>query len=287
MLRRLPPQWILMAPGLLILIFFFLLPVGQLLLFSFFRTTADGMMEKAFVFEQYLAFFKDPHYLKILWRTLVMGVAISLLCLILGYCLAYGVARSNPKNKYLLLLLIALPLLTSAVIRNFGWIVILGRKGLINQLLLNIGFIDKPIDLLYTFTGVVIAMVHVLLPFMVLVLYSVLDGMDRNLESAAANLGASPSKVFWFVTLPLSLPGIVAGTLLVFSISISFYITPALIGGPRVQVMATEIYNQTIHLMNWPYASALAVILLVTVFLITNLYNRALRRSSAQGAGIV
>lgn len=287
MLRRLPPQWILMAPGLLILIFFFLLPVGQLLLFSFFRTTGDGMMEKAFVFEQYSAFFKDPHYLKILWRTLVMGVTISLLCLILGYCLAYGVARSNPKNKYLLLLLIALPLLTSAVIRNFGWIVILGRKGLINQLLLNIGFIDKPIDLLYTSTGVVIAMVHVLLPFMVLVLYSVLDGMDRNLESAAANLGASPSKVFWFVTLPLSLPGIVAGTLLVFSISISFYITPALIGGPRVQVMATEIYNQTIHLMNWPYASALAVILLVTVFLITNLYNRALRRSSAQGAGIV
>ncbi|WP_158302078.1 ABC transporter permease [Paenibacillus mesophilus] len=287
MLRRLPPQWILMAPGLLILIFFFLLPVGQLLLFSFYRTAADGMMEKAFVFEQYLAFFKDPHYLKILWRTLVMGAVISLLCLILGYCLAYGVARSNPKNKYLLLLLIALPLLTSAVIRNFGWIVILGRKGLINQLLLNIGFIDKPIDLLYTSTGVVIAMVHVLLPFMVLVLYSVLDGMDRNLESAAANLGASPSKVFWFVTLPLSLPGIVAGTLLVFSISISFYITPALIGGPRVQVMATEIYNQTIHLMNWPYASALAVILLVTVFLITNLYNRALRRSSAQGAGIV
>ncbi|MBP1990008.1 ABC transporter permease [Paenibacillus eucommiae] len=287
MLRRLPAQWILMAPGLLILIFFFLLPVGQLLLFSFFHTTPDGLMEKTFVLEQYFAFFKDPHYLMILWRTIVIGVTVSVICLILGYCLAYGVARSNPKNKYLLLLLIALPLLTSAVIRNFGWIVILGRKGLINQVLMNIGLIDKPLDLLYTSTGVVIAMVHVLLPFMVLVLYSVLDGMDRNLESAAANLGASPSKVFWFVTLPLSLPGIVAGTLLVFSISISFYITPALIGGPRVQVMATEIYNQTIHLMNWPFASALAVILLVTVFIITSLYNRALSRSSSQGAGII
>lgn len=287
MLRRLPVQWILMAPGLLILIFFFLLPVGQLLLFSFFHTTPDGMMEKTFVLEQYIAFFKDPHYLRILWRTLVIGFAVSVICLILGYCLAYGVARANPKKKNFLLLLIALPLLTSAVIRNFGWIVILGRKGLINQVLMNIGLIHKPIDLLYTSTGVVIAMVHVLLPFMVLVLYSVLDGMDRNLESAAANLGSSPSKVFWFVTLPLSLPGIVAGTLLVFSISISFYITPALIGGPRVQVMATEIYNQTIHLMNWPFASALAVILLVTVFIVTSLYNRALSRSSSQGAGII
>lgn len=286
MFRRLPPQWILMAPGLLILFFFFVLPVGQLLLFSFFHTTAEGMMEKTFVLEQYFAFFKDPHYLQVLWRTLVMGFFVSVICLILGYCLAYGVARSEPKHKYLLLLLIALPLLTSAVIRNFGWIVILGRKGLINQLLINIGLIDKPIDLLYTSTGVVIAMVHVLLPFMVLVLYSVLEGMDRNLEAAAANIGASPSRVFWFVTLPLSLPGIAAGTLLVFSISISFYITPALIGGPRVQVMATEIYNQTIHLMNWPYASALAVILLVTVFVITSLYNRALSRSSTQGAGI-
>ncbi|MBD2865309.1 MULTISPECIES: ABC transporter permease [Paenibacillus] len=287
MLRRLPPQWILMAPGALIMLFFFILPVGQLLLFSFFRSTPDGMMEKAFVFDQYMTFFKDPHYLKILGRTLVLGITISFISLILGYCLAYGVARSNPKRKYLLLLLIALPLLTSAVIRNFGWIVILGRKGLLNQLFLNIGLIDKPLDLLYTSTGVVIAMVHVLLPFMVLVLYSVLEGMDRNLESAAANMGASPAKVFWFVTLPLSLPGIVAGTLLVFSISISFYITPALIGGPRVQVMATEIYNQTIHSMNWPYASALAVILLVTVFVITNLYNRALRRSTSQGAGIL
>ncbi len=287
MIRRLPPQWILMAPGLLIFTFFFLLPVGQLLIISFFRSPSGEAMQPAFVFDQYVRFLTDPHYLLILGRTLAIGAVVSVICLILGYCLAYGVARANPKQRYVLLLLIALPLLTSAVIRNFGWMVILGRNGLINQALIGLGFINKPIDLLYTSTGVVIALVHVLLPYMVLVLYSVLEGMDRNLESAASNLGASPSKVFWLVTFPLSLPGIIAGTLLVFSISISFYITPALIGGPKVQVMATEIYNQTTHLMNWPYASAIAVILLVTVFIITNLYNRAVSRSSSQGAGIL
>ncbi|MGE5701322.1 MAG: ABC transporter permease [Clostridia bacterium] len=281
MSRRLPPHWMLMAPGLFIFAFFFILPVGQLLIISFFHSPPGEAMQPAFVFDNYLRFLTDPHYLQILGRTLGIGAITSLISLVLGYCLAYGVSRANPARKYMLLLLIALPLLTSAVIRNFGWMVILGRNGIINKTLINIGIIDKPLELLYTSTGVVIALVHVLLPFMVLVLYSVLEGMDRNLESAAANLGASPTKAFWLVTFPLSLPGVIAGTLLVFSISISFYITPALIGGPKVQLMATEIYNQTIHLMNWPYASAIAVILLITVFIVTSLYNRAMSRSSS------
>jgi putative spermidine/putrescine transport system permease protein len=154
-------------------------------------------------------------------------------------------------------------------------------------MLLGSGLIKEPLSLLYTPTGVVIALVHVMLPYMVLVLYSVLEGMDRNLEKAAANLGASKVKVFWFVTLPLSMPGIIAGTLLVFSITLSFFVTPSLIGGPKVQLMATEIYNQTINLLNWPYASALAVILLATVLLVTSLYNRALSSSKTEGARLI
>lgn len=285
--RRLPPHWILLAPGLLVFLLFFLVPVGRLAVLSFYRTTPEGRMESAFVWDNYTKFFTDPFYLHILWRTLAIGLAVSVICLVLGYCLAYGVSRANPKRKFMLLMLIALPLLTSAVIRNFGWIIILGRKGLLNQVLQAVGLIKEPLALLYTSTGVVIALVHVMLPYMVLVLYAVLDGMDRNLEKAAANLGASKPKVFWFVTLPLSLPGILAGTLLVFSITLSFFVTPSLIGGPKVQLMATEIYNQTIQLLNWPYASALAVILLVTVLVVTGLYNRALSRSGAEGTGLL
>lgn len=272
---------------MLIFLVFFIVPVGRLALLSFYRTTPSGGMETAFVWDNYKKFFTDPFYLNILWRTLMVGLVVSVICLVLGYCLAYGVSRAHPKRKLPLLMLIALPLLTSAVIRNFGWIIILSRKGLLNQMLQGIGLIKEPLTLLYTTTGVVIALVHVMLPYMVLVLYSVLEGMDRNLEKAASNLGASKWKVFWFVTLPLSMPGILAGTLLVFSITLSFFVTPSLVGGPKVQLMATEIYNQTINLLNWPYASALAVILLAAVLVVTNLYNRALSRSNSEGAGFI
>ncbi|BCG61641.1 ABC transporter permease [Paenibacillus sp. URB8-2] len=287
MLKRLPAYWILLTPGLLIFLLMFVLPLGRLFVLSFYRTTSSGGMESAFVWDQYIKFLTDPFYLKILWRTLLIGAAVSLICLILGYCLAYGVSRSAPRRKPLLLIMIALPLLTSAVIRNFGWIIILGRKGILNNLLLESGLIKEPLSLMYTSTGVIIALVHVMLPYMVLVLYSVLEGMDRNLEKAAANLGASKWKVFWFVSVPLSMPGILAGTLLVFSITLSFFITPSLIGGSKVKLMATEIYDQTINLLNWPYASALGVILLVTVLIVTNLYNRALSRNKSERANLI
>ncbi|AIQ16043.1 MULTISPECIES: ABC transporter permease [unclassified Paenibacillus] len=285
MLKRIPPYWILLAPGLIIFLLVFVLPLARLLMLSFYQTDSSGAMEAAFVWQQYGRFFTDPFYLQMLWRSVYIGVAVSFICLILGYCLAYGVSRAQPKHRFLLLILIALPLLTSAVIRNFGWIIILGRKGILNQFLLGIGLIQEPLELLYTPAGVIIALVHVMLPYMVLVLYSVLEGMDRNLESAAANLGASKTKVFWFVTLPLSKQGIIAGTLLVFSITLSFFVTPSLIGGAKVKLMATEIYNQTINLLNWPYASAMGVILLLTMLGVTSLYRRML--SGRKPGGVV
>ncbi len=287
MIKRIPPYWILLAPGLLIFFLIFIIPVGRLALLSFRENTPTGIASEGFVWDHYVKFVTDPYYLEILGRTLLVSLIVSIICLIMGYCLAYGASRAKENRKIVLLLLIALPLLTSATIRNFGWIILMGRNGLINQTLMGIGIIQEPLKLLYTETGVIIALVHVLLPYMVLVLYSVLEGLDRNLESAAANLGASKPKVFMLVTLPLSLPGIVAGTLLVFSISISFFVTPSLIGGPKVQLMATEIYNQTINLLNWPYASALSVILLVTVLIVTTLYNRAASRSKTGGAGLI
>ncbi len=286
MLRRIPPYWILLSPGLLILLLVFVVPLGRLLVLSFYRTDPSGAMQAAFAMEQYIRFFSDPFYMQMLWRSVYIGIIVSFVCLVLGYSLAYGVARARPERRFMLLMLIALPLLTSAVIRNFGWIIILGRKGILNETLIAIGLISQPLDLLYTPAGVIIALVHVMLPYMVLVLYSVLEGLDRNLESAASNLGASGPKVFWFVTLPLSMPGIIAGTLLVFSITLSFFVTPSLVGGAKVKLMATEIYNQTINMLNWPYASAMGVILLVTMLLVTGLYKRILNRRGPKGVNL-
>ncbi|WP_153731545.1 ABC transporter permease [Sporosarcina obsidiansis] len=279
---KLSPHWILLIPGMAMMLFFFIVPLGQIFIISFFKSQPDG----AFTLENYSKFLTDSHYLKILWRTIWIGFVTSIVCLVLGYFLSYGIARAKAKYQNFLLLLVILPLLTSAVVRNFGWMVIMGKKGLINETLLALHIISSPIEILYTPLGVIIAMTHVLLPFMVLVLYPILSSMDLNIEHASENLGASPFKTFWLVTIPLSLPGIFAGTLLVFSIAISFYITPALIGGPKVPVMATEIYNQTMNLLNWSYASSIAVILLIAVLLIISIYNKMLSKVSNQGGGL-
>lgn len=286
MLKRLSPQWILLFPGLVIMIFFFIIPLGQIFIISFFETYSKVEVETSFTLQNYIKFLSDSHYLGILWRTIWIGFVTSIVSLIMGYSLAYGIARAKPKYQGFLILLVILPLLTSAVVRNFGWMVVMGKNGLINKTLLALNIVSEPVEILYTPLGVVIAMTHVLLPFMVLILYPVLSNLDLNIEHASENLGASPIKTFFLVTLPLSLPGIFAGTLLVFSIAISFYITPALIGGPKVPVMATEIYNQTINLLNWPYASSIAVILLVAVLIVIGIYGRVMKKISAEGGGI-
>lgn len=284
MLKRIPANWILLAPGIIILLLAFVLPLGRLFFYSFYRTTSSGAIEPAFVLDQYIKFFTDPFYLSMLWRSVYVGIIVSVICLVLGYFLAFGISRANPKYRIVLLLLITLPLLTSAVIRNFGWIIILSRRGILNEILLRLHLIQEPLELLHTVTGVIIALVHVMLPYMVLVLYAVLDGMDINLEKAAANLGANKFKTWWFVTLPLSKPGIIAGTLLVFSITLSYFITPSLVGGARVNLIATEIQDQTIQLLNWPFASAMGVILLITMLVVTGLYRKVLGSEQKGGS---
>lgn len=285
MKSRISPHWILLIPGLVIMVFFFIIPLGEIFVISFFKANPGTTMEPTFTLENYIRFLSDNHFLSILWRTIWIGFLTSIACLFLGYSVSYGIARAKTKYQNFLLLLVILPLLTSAVVRNFGWMVIMGKNGLINTVLLNLHIVSEPVEILYTPLGIIIALTHVLLPFMVLILYPVLSAMDLNIEHASENLGASPFKTFWIVTLPLSMPGIFAGTLLVFSIAISFYITPALIGGPKVPVMATEIYNQTINILNWPYASSIAVILLVSVLFIIALYNKAIKKLSNQGGG--
>jgi ABC-type spermidine/putrescine transport system permease subunit I len=240
---------LLFAPCALIYAVFFIWPQAALLTIS----TSD---KAGFTLQHYGRFFSDSYYWEMLGRTIGMGMAVTLVTLILGLPTAYVLARMQSRWAGFLLLLTTFPLLVSAVVRSFGWMVLFFKDGLISRTLVLIGASDRPVQLMYTMTGVIIALAQVLLPMMVLTLY---------LEYAAMSLGARPSVALALVTLRLARGGIVAGSLLVFSLAISTFATPSLVGGARANVMATAIYEHTVELLEWGFGSALAAILLVVV----------------------
>jgi ABC-type spermidine/putrescine transport system permease subunit I len=203
----------------------------------------------------------EPVFLHVLWLTFRVALIVTAACLVLGFPVAYLLARIDRATSNLLIMLVLLPFWTSILVRTYAWMVLLGRQGLVNQLLLALGAIDQPLQLLNTSFAVYVAMVHILLPFMILPLYSVIRGIDGSLLRAAEGLGATPIGVFRQVLLPLALPGVAAGCLLVFILALGFFITPALVGGPR-DLMIAVLIQQQVDLFNWPLASALAVLLL-------------------------
>ncbi|POR52457.1 ABC transporter permease [Bosea psychrotolerans] len=249
---------LLFAPCVLVYAIFFIWPQASLLAIS--ASSKSGLS-----FDQYARFFGDGYYWEILGRTLGMGIAVTAITLVLGLPTAYVLARSQSRWASLLLLLTTFPLLVSAVVRSFGWMVLFFRDGLVSRVLLMLGLIDRPVQTMYTMTGVIIALAQVLLPLMVLTLHGVFKSIDRDLEYAAMSLGARPAVALGLVTLRLARGGIVAGSLLVFSLAISAFATPSLVGGARANVMATAIYEQTVELLDWPFGAALAAILLVVV----------------------
>lgn len=216
--------------------------------------------------QNYVLFLSDPFYRDVLWRTLALGAWTTAGCLILGFPLALLLSRLRGMRRSVLYFVLLLPLLTSAVVRTFGWMILLGNNGFINKSLIGLGIVDEPIRMMYTMTGIVIALVEVLLPFMVLALDAALLNIDPHLYEAAQNLGARRARVFAKVTLPLALPGIVSGSVLVFTLAVSAFVTPSLIGGPRIKLMSTLIYQQSMGLLNWPFGGAIAFVMLFTIF---------------------
>jgi ABC-type spermidine/putrescine transport system permease subunit I len=243
----------LVLPLLVYLAAFYAYPVAAMM----FRSIA----EPSWTLENFRRIFETPVILYVLWLTFRVAFVVTLAALVLGYPVAYLLARLAPAKSNLLMMLVLLPFWTSILVRTYAWMVLLGREGIVNQLLLWLGAIDAPVRLLNTTFAVYVAMVHILLPFMILPLYAVIRGIDGNLLRAAEGLGASPIGVFRQVVLPLSLPGVSAGCLLVFILALGFFITPALVGGPR-DLMIAVLIQQQVDLFNWPFASALAVLLL-------------------------
>ncbi len=272
--------WVLLAPALVASLVLFATPLVYLLIDSFksfSMTTGVG----GFTLRNYQRLLGDPYYLEILANTFRLAALAALLALIVGYPLALLLRRAPARFRGLLVIGVIAPILVSVVVRTFGWVVILGETGLINHLLQALG-IDNDFARrthLFNETAVVIGLVHVFLPFMVMALYSALQKQDDALVRAACNLGASPLRAFWLVTLPLSMPGIVAGTTTVFALAAGAYVTVAVLGGSKVMVMAVLVYQQSIGLTNWQLGAAIGIVLLVGTTAILQGYQVAMRRA--------
>jgi ABC-type spermidine/putrescine transport system permease subunit I len=230
-----------------------------------------------YTLDPYRQVFGVPVYLQVLVATFKVSAVVTAVCLALGYPLAYVLTTRRPRTAQLLMIIIVLPFFTSIIVRTYAWMVLLGRNGIVNQYLIALGLTEKPLSLLYNQAGVVIGMTYVLLPYMVLTLYSVMRGIDPGLVRAAHSLGASRIQAFRRVFLPLSLPGIAGGTLLVFILSLGFFITPALMGGPSDVMIAMLIEREVEITLNWSFASALAVVLLALTLVGFAGYNRIVR----------
>lgn len=271
----LPVIW-LTAPLALLLGVYFLLPLALLLSNSFRVVVVGQPTPPGITLANYIRFLGDPFYLGTLWATLFLGISVTVLATLMGYPVAYGLARSRHRWKTALRLLVVAPLLVSVVIRTYGWIVLLANNGAVNNALLGLRLIREPVKFMFTHSGVTIGLVHFGLPVAILSLVGVIETVDRSLEEAARGLGASPFQTFLRITLPLTMPGIAAASMLVFSSAVAAFVIPALMGGPTLIVLPTLIYQQMADTLEWGFGAAVATILLVVSMIVILFYQRLL-----------
>ena len=265
------------APAALLFLLFFVLPFGVMAALSVLSGNPVSNPDVAFTWRHYQRLFESDLYFDALVTTLRIGAITTLIALAIGYPLAHWMARMRSRLGHALLLMAVIaPLLTGIVVRTFAWMTVLGDRGVINTTLQALGLIEKPLPLMYNEFGVIVGLVHIYVPFMVLTLVGVIGRIDRSLEEAARGLGASRTRTFLEVTLPLSLPGIVAGSLLVFALAISAYVTPVLLGGNSVLTVPTLIYQQVSASFNLGFAGALGAVLLAVALILVFAYNKIL-----------
>lgn len=279
-----PAAWTAL-PGLLFMVVFFVLPLSTLVWASFHVYEPGATIASGVSLEYYVAVLTDPHYLRIMGTSLRVALWATLLCLVLGYPLAYLMAvsgRTRPRLQTALLVIVFAPLFIGVVVRAFAWTVMLRSDGLVNNMLLWLGVIDAPLRLLFTETGLVIALTHVFLPLMVLPLASVIQKIDPNLAEAAETLGAPPFTRFLRILLPLSIPGISAGCAMVFCMSISAYVIPTMVAGGRLLVMPVIIAKNFTVTLDWSIGAAAAVVLVVVTTAVVALNTLIVERRTLQ-----
>ncbi|WP_082145825.1 ABC transporter permease subunit [Microvirga massiliensis] len=269
--------WALLLPTALLLGIFFVYPVVKLLALSFLDSAGH------ISFLQYGRLLGSPVYVSILWTTLQIAFWTTVVSLVAGYPVAYAIARAEPRSRARLMLWVLLPFWTSFLVRTFAWIVLLGRNGVINDVLQRLGLTGAPLDLIYNLAGVLVGMVHALMPLAILTLVPVLEKISRDLERAASVMGARGGSIFWRVYFPLSFAGVAAAGLLVFISALGFFITPALLGSPRETMVGQLIIQQIQEMMNWGFGGALSALLIAATIVIFLVYDRLVGMSTLAG----
>ncbi|MDJ0388770.1 ABC transporter permease [Roseomonas sp. E05] len=274
-LRQVLAPVLLLLPGAVLLALVLVWPFLTMLGISFTDRYPNGA---ALTLDKYRDVLGDPYFLRIILRTFGLGLVVTAITALLGYPVAWYLARSRSRWKHLVFLGVIAPLLVSIVVRTMGWTILLGNEGLVNSALMALGLTDTPLPLMQSFWSVVLGMVHILLPFMVLSIATVLGKIDPSLSEAAALLGAHPVRNFLRVTLPLSAQGVAAGSVVVFCLSIGAYITPLWLGRGQVTVLAISIHEQMVVLVDWPTGAAASMVLTIGTFVILALYGLAFAR---------
>lgn len=266
--------YLLLTPALASLALLMLAPVVFIAIYSFWLRTADGMDVPAFQLGNWMAFATDRFYWLALWSTFKTSLITTLVCIVIGYPTAFFLARVRFSNKPLLLFLLFLPFWISFIIRTLAWINVLGKNGFVNSVLMFLGLVDEPFKLLYNDFSVIMGLTYFQLPYLIINVYVSIDGIDPNLEPAARTLGATPWQAFREVTLPLSLPGLGAGSLLCFVLAAGSYVTPRLLGGPDTLFFPDLIYEAIISQLDWPFGAVLSMVLLIALGIVVAVYNR-------------
>ena len=273
----------LLAPALVLLLLVFVLPSVELFRLSLAWVDAQRAIHTDLSLSNYREFALNPYYHRMVWGSLKLTVWVTGLCLLLGYPATYYMVHArSAMYRTVLYAIVVSPLLISVIVRSYGWVVLLANNGVVNGTLVAFGILDKPIRMLGTFGSVVVATVHVLLPFMMLPIASALQDLDPTLERAAQNLGATPMQTFWRITLPLSLPGVLAGTSLVIALTLGIFITPLLVAGPLQPLFAIGIYYVTLSQLNFPLGAALSFVLLAFTLAVIAVASRLLGRINRQ-----
>jgi len=273
---------VLATPISLLYVLFLLAPISMFLVVSLFRYDAFELYKPELTGENFLRLVSDSYYSSNILGTLRVAGLTTLFSFLLSYPLAYFLVRAAGAWRGALIFLVVAPLTTGTIVRTYGWIVLFGAEGTVNSILMGLGLIGKPLVILGTETAVIIALVHILMPYMVFPLFSALASQDPNVEHAASTLGAGRARIFFEVTLPLSRSGILMGSVLVFTLSAGSIVTAQLIGGKDVQMLGPLLYDLVMHTLNWPLGSAVAALLVALQFGIVLLYFRGGRRRHAR-----
>jgi len=278
--RVLPYGLSLPAAGVLTV--FMTVPLIMVLLLSFNSFTMATGIQPGFKLVNYAEVLTDSYFHSIFGRTFLLAAIVTAVAVLIGAPEAYVLHRMRPPWRSIFLLVILGPLLVSVIVRTLGWAVLLGRNGMINQAAVKLGLVERPIEFMYSFTGMTVALVHVLVPFMVLAVWTSLRRLDPAVEAAGLSLGASQATVLRRIVLPQAMPGILSGSLIVFTLAASAFATPAIVGGRRLKVAAMAAYDEFLNSQNWPLGAAIVVVLLVAMVTIVMLYNRLVERRFKQ-----